>query len=287
LDMLVRKGNQGLFDGHPYLNELLIWDKQNNKNRNLLALSRRIRNERYDHVINCQRFFSTGMLTAFSGANERIGYSKNPLSFLFDRTVPHHIGDGRHETDRLNDLVAHLTDGKAAFPALFPLESNRLKTKRSGTYVTIAPASVWHTKQWPPHKWIGLIELLPPLLEVLLIGGPSDKELCDRIKLEARRGEVLAGKLSLLDTAALMKGAEMNYVNDSAPLHIASAMRAPVTAVFCSTVPSFGFGPLGDNGKVVETTKELECRPCGLHGRNTCPLGHFNCAEQIEPDQVR
>ena len=43
----------------------------------------RIRKNRYDKVINVQRFFATGILTAFSRAKESIGFDKNPLSFLF------------------------------------------------------------------------------------------------------------------------------------------------------------------------------------------------------------
>jgi heptosyltransferase-2 len=83
-----------------------------------------------------------------------------------------------------------------------------------------------------------------------------------------------------------MKDAVMNYTNDSAPLHFASAINAPVTAVFCSTVPSFGFGPVRDNGCVVETKEQLSCRPCGLHGHKTCPQGHFKCAYEITNEQL-
>jgi heptosyltransferase-2 len=78
-----------------------------------------------------------------------------------------------------------------------------------------------------------------------------------------------------------MKGAKMNYVNDSAPLHIASAMNAPVTAIFCSTVPEFGFGPLSDRSRVVEIQEDLYCRPCSVHGLNECPEQHFKCALRI------
>jgi heptosyltransferase-2 len=79
-----------------------------------------------------------------------------------------------------------------------------------------------------------------------------------------------------------MQGAVMNYVNDSAPMHIASAMNARVTAVFCSTVPAFGFTPLSDHHCIVQTQHPLDCRPCGLHGYKACPKGHFKCAETIE-----
>jgi heptosyltransferase-2 len=156
---------------------------------------------------------------------------------------------------------------------------------RSAPYITIAPASVWFTKQWTAEKWIELIKILPADHRIFLIGAPGDIPLCVRITREAGRGEVLAGKLSLLGTAALMQGAAMNYVNDSAPLHIASAMHAPVTAVFCSTVPAFGFGPLHANSRIVERPAPLYCRPCGLHGYTACPEGHFKCALEIEVRQ--
>ncbi len=78
----------------------------------------------------------------------------------------------------------------------------------------------------------------------------------------------------------------MNYVNDSAPMHFASAVNAPVTAVYCSTIPAFGFGPLSDNSHIVQVTEPLSCRPCGLHGRAKCPLGHFHCARLIHNDQL-
>jgi heptosyltransferase-2 len=75
------------------------------------------------------------------------------------------------------------------------------------------------------------------------LGGPGDKKLCEELKTECNQENivVLAGSLSFLESAALMKDATMNFTNDSAPLHIASAMDAPTTAVFCSTVPGFWF----------------------------------------------
>jgi heptosyltransferase II len=78
----------------------------------------------------------------------------------------------------------------------------------------------------------------------------------------------------------------MNYVNDSAPMHFASAVNAPVAAIYCSTIPAFGFGPLSDKKFNIEIKEPLSCRPCGLHGYKACPLTHFNCAYKIEDDQL-
>ena len=107
-----------------------------------------------------------------------------------------------------------------------------------------------------------------------------------QINQKNKQVEILAGKLSFLQSAALMKQAKMNYVNDSAPLHFTSAVNAPVTAIFCSTIPAFGYTPLSDRSFIVETKEHLICRPCGLHGRKACPLGHFKCAYGIETAQV-
>ena len=83
-----------------------------------------------------------------------------------------------------------------------------------------------------------------------------------------------------------MQNAKMNYVNDSAPLHLASALNAPVTAVFCSTIPNFGFGPLSDISHIVQVNEKLDCRPCGLHGFKECPEKHFKCALNIKTEEL-
>ena len=107
----------------------------------------------------------------------------------------------------------------------------------------MSPASVWFTKQLAKEKWVELIEAIGRKKTIYLLGAPGDAELCNALITATHDGvQSLAGQLSLLQSAALMEGATMNYVNDSAPMHLASAMNAPVTAIYCSTVPYFGFG---------------------------------------------
>jgi heptosyltransferase-2 len=63
-------------------------------------------------------------------------------------------------------------------------------------------------------------------------------------------------------------------------------MNAPVRAVFCSTVPAFGFYPVSDDAEVIEVDYDLYCRPCGLHGYKQCPEGHFKCARDIHIEKL-
>jgi heptosyltransferase-2 len=284
IDFLLRKGNETILANNPHIREILIWDKKNGKYRNLRQMLIRIRSRKYDVVVNVQRFISTGVLAAFSGAKRIIGFDKNPLSFLFTNKVKHVIGSKEHpvhEVQRNLALISELTDGSMVRPKVYPSEKDFQQVKTEGSYVTMAPASVWFTKQLPVPKWLEAIALLPAEVSVYLIGGREDIPLCEAIRRSSGRDNVinLAGRLSLMESAALMKNALMNIVNDSAPLHLASAVNAPVTAVFCSTIPAFGFGPLSDQSTIIETKLALDCRPCGLHGFRRCPKGHFRCAE--------
>jgi heptosyltransferase-2 len=291
LDILVRKGNESLFQSHPFLNQVLVWDKKNNKYQNWVGLLFKIRSSQYDLVLNAQRFAATGAWTAFSKAKIKIGFDKNPFSFLFTHVVVHQFSEkGQHEIDRNHQLLSSLFLTKVAMPKLYPTAADELAVSsyQQLPYLCIAPASVWFTKQFSIEKWVDLINEIPFKGPIYLIGGPGDKLLCDQILQKINRKLVvnLAGRLSFLASAALQKKAVLNYVNDSAPMHFASAVNAPVVAVYCSTLPNFGFGPLSDKSFIVQTNEALACRPCGIHGKKQCPLKHFDCAKTIKMDQL-
>jgi heptosyltransferase-2 len=293
IDFLVRKGNEPLLENHPFLNKLLIWEKKKGKLKNLWGLLKTIRKAKYDKVINVQRFAATGLLTAFSGAKETIGYDKNPLSGFFSTIVPHIVSSAenqRHEIDRCNDLIKHFTDDIAFKPRLYPSKADLdlVKQFKNEPYIVVAPASVWFTKQFPADKWVAFLKRISTELNIYIIGAPADEPLAESIiaGLPGKKIKSLCGKLSFLQSTALIRDAKMNYVNDSAPMHFASSVNAPTAAIYCSTVPAFGFGPLSEIRAIIETEEYLTCRPCGLHGYAACPEGHFKCAWGIREDQL-
>lgn len=289
IDFLLRKGNESLLAGHPFLNTILIWDKKSGKKKNLIRLIKEVRGSHYDMIFNLQRFTSSGLLTFFSGAKEKIGFDKNPFAFCYTKKIKHTIGDHKHEVQRNLALVSPDDTGVIEKPHLYPAlaDFESVKQYKTSPYICIAPSSVWFTKQYPAHKWVDFINRITGY-KIYLLGALSDGDLCNQIITRSDNKNIasLAGNLSFLQSAALMKDAVMNYSNDSAPMHIASAVNAPVTAVFCSTIPAFGFGPLSDQSFIVETKVALDCRPCGLHGYQACPKGHFKCALTIESDQL-
>ena len=290
VDFLLRAGNGSLLHDHPRLRRVLVWEKRRGKYRDWWRLLREIRSAGYDTVVNPHGYAATGLWTALSGARHRLGFRQNPLSAAYTHRAHLDKGDGTHEVDRNDRLLdplyaaGELERRGGPRPRLYPSAGELAAAEATpGPFVTIAPASVWYTKRYPPERWIALINRLPAGTHVHLLGGPGDLALCNEIAAAADRGCVVrAGELSLLGSAALMARARMNYVNDSSPVHLASAMDAPVRAFFLSTTPALGYGPLSKDAVVRETDRGLSCRPCGKTGKRACPLGHFACSD-IEP----
>lgn len=280
IDYLIRKGNEQLFENHPFINKIWIWDKKKNKLKNQIELIFEFRKVKYDYVINCQRYLSSGLFSIFSGAKCTIGFDKNPISILFSKKVKHNF-DGSHEVERNQKLIESITDSIPSKPRLYPKETF---SKSDSKYISISPSSVWFTKQFPQHKWVEFINIVPSEIQIYLLGAPLDEAFNQDIISQSARKEGIfnkAGEYTLLESAGLMKNAVLNYVNDSAPMHLCSAVDAPVCVVYCSTIPAFGFGPLSTNSTIIQTEEKLDCRPCGIHGHKACPAGHFKCAETI------
>src|SRR5690606_1841997 len=120
---------------------------------------------------------------------------------------------------RYTQLVEDFVGEKVYEPKLYPSQNDidLVKNYLVEKYICIAPASVWFTKQVPVEKWIELCGRISPDTVVYLLGAPTDKALCEQIINNSShpKTQSLAGSLSLLQSAALMKSAAMNYVNDS------------------------------------------------------------------------
>lgn len=290
IDVLVRKGNEKLFDGHPFIREVRIWNKSNRKYARLIQELRSVRRVGYDAVINPHRHGSSGAITAFSKASIRSGFSNNPWSFAFTHRSRHQLEGGRHEVERNHELIAPWCPDHM-LPRLYPSSQLAIPHEWKGA-VVLAPASQWFTKKWPAEKWVALIHQLAvsiPEVPVVLMGGPDDESLLHSLMQRARRHPQLHRTPPLSSLAFAMgvvAQASTVVSNDSAPLHLASALHCKAVAVFCSTLPEFGFGPLTPGSFSIQMEGELKCRPCGSHGHKKCPEGHFQCAQAIEVNRV-
>ncbi len=152
--------------------------------------------------------------------------------------------------------------------------------------ICLFPGSVWRTKQWTEE---GFLELGQKLYEqghsLLIMGGPGEEELAERIAAVIPGAQSLAGKTTQLETLVVLSKADMVVTNDSAGQHLAALVGTPTVSVFGPTVLEFGYRPWNSKAVIVER-KGLSCRPCGKHGHNKCPIGTHECMKKISSTEV-
>jgi heptosyltransferase-3 len=156
----------------------------------------------------------------------------------------------------------------------------------SGQFVHFHPGSRWQFKCWLAERAAALIDALAKRGErIVLTAAPDERELAliAAIRRHASAQVVdLSGKLSLKQLAALTAKAKLFIGVDSAPMHIAAAMRTPVVALFGPS-SEFEWGPWQVPHRIVAST-EHPCRPCGNDG---CGGGKVSeCLTQLPLDSV-
>jgi heptosyltransferase-2 len=285
-----------VLENNPHLNEILVYDKRKKKGvGSFLQIIIRIRERRFDLAMIPHRSMRSALLAYLSRISERIGFDKSAGSFLFTNKVVYPLNV--HEVDRnlslLSGFNAHPTE---ASPELFPSPEDFSYARKllldSGVreedkIVGIAPGSVWATKRWLPERFAEVSQLLMEKagVKAVFLGSEDDRKLCERIaKLMKDKPLILAGRTDILQSAAIISFCKVILSNDSAPVHIASAMRRPVVAIFGSTSPEFGFAPYGKGHLIIQ--KKMDCRPCGIHGRGECPQKHFRCIKDTTTEEV-
>lgn len=180
------------------------------------------------------------------------------------------------------DAGGHLLPIPAALQGQLNLASDYVFSKK----IAIFPGSVWATKKWTEEGFAKTANHFNDQgYQVFLMGGPDEKELCLKIQTQTPRSQVLAGSLSIADSVKFIQTCALVIANDSAPTHMAACQGIPVVSIFGPTVLEMGFRPWSSNAVIVENNN-LDCRPCGKHGHQQCPLGHHHCMKQIAANTV-
>ena len=153
--------------------------------------------------------------------------------------------------------------------------------------LAIAPGARWPTKRWPAERFAAVAQELARErgAAVVILGGPDEAHLASALydSLEVPAINV-AGSLSLMHSAALLSRCRLLIGNDSGLMHMATALRVPVVAIFGPTVQEFGFYPFQARAEVV--SEPLSCRPCSTKGSLHCPRGHHACMQDISTARV-
>ena len=287
VDVVTTPAAAALIETHPAVGTVFRYDKRGAERglRGVWRLSRQLRARGYLRAYLPHRSWRSAALARLAGIGERVGFADSPAATTYTRRVVR-PGDA-HEVERLLALAGNIGDAPPVHVALTAddlAEADRWLRARGleSGFVAIAPGSIWGTKRWP-----GYAELAGSLdRPAVIVGGRDDARLAADVMAQAPgRAHSVAGELGLRASAALLARAAVLVTNDSAPLHLATAVGTPIVAVFGPTVPSFGFGPRGRRDLVVEHPS-LGCRPCSAHGPQVCPLGHHRCMRELSVETV-
>ena len=295
VDVVTTRASAPLLANHPAVREVIVYDKRDADRGlgGLLRLARQLRATQYEVAFLAQGSWRSSALALIAGIPSRVGFSTSAGRLLYTKRVPYDAG--LHHAARL--LMLARPNGREATvdelrPTLYPGAAEREAVdallRAHGVVageplIALAPGSVWATKRWPFYP--ELASSLANAGRVVIVGGADDRELAEAITRVQANAIDATGALSLLAAAELIARTSVLVTNDSAPLHLGSAMSTPTVAIFGPTVPEFGFGPLAPRAIVVGHTA-LSCRPCDAHGPQRCPLGHFRCMKELDPSSI-
>lgn len=282
-----------ILKNNPNINEIIEYDKRGAHKgiRGIYELGKRLRYENFNMVITPHRYLRSSFLTWLSRSPIRKGYDIASGKIFFTEKI--HYDKSKHEVEKLLSFVNSLeTQNKRYEIELFPDKTSiekidniwKMNDFENKKIIIVAPGSKWFTKQWPVEYFNKVIDKFSEEenIKVVVVGGKDEIS----IPLHTEKIVDLRGKTSLLDLAEVLKRGDVVLTNDSSPIHIASASKNPrIIALFGPTVKEFGFFPWSKNSEVLEI-ENLSCRPCGIHGGNKCPEGHFKCMREITPEKV-
>ena len=279
-----------ILKNNPKIKEIIVYDKRG-KDKGFgafISFVRKIRKLKIDVCLTPHRYLRSSILSLLSGASIRVGYDIASLAFVYNKKIKY--DKTKHEVEK---LLSFIDDSPKRYELeIYPSEKEKIKIdtilknfSQNKKIILIAPGSKWFTKRWPEEYFRILIQNLVKKDDLLIVitGGKEEKEIV--LNLDSKVLD-LRGEISLLELAELIKRAILVVSNDSAPIHITSAFPdTRIVGIFGPTVKEFGFFPWSKNSKVFEI-KGLYCRPCAIHGGNSCPEKHFRCMREITTDLI-
>lgn len=295
IDFLCIPSTQEIFSASPYVNDVLVIDKRGKHKSffSLINFARELRNRKYDVIYSSHRSLRTSILVLLSEVDETYGFTNSAIKYVYKNVISYHLN--KHEVQRNFDLIGFKYDEnswrvqpKLNFSDDVNIKvANYLKEVDKNKIIALAPGSIWATKRYPKEKWQEIVNYFSVRnLNVILIGGKDDEELCESI-LQNSNGNVFnaAGKFSIVESIKLLSHCNLLISNDSAPTHFGMCAGIKVLTIYCSTIPQFGFFPYMFGSRFL-SFDNLSCKPCGIHGYKECPLTHFNCANKLQVDEV-
>jgi len=302
LTWVAEKGMAPLLRNHPAIDQLLLIDTKEWRRKffspavwkEIRGFLRYLRSQEFDVALDFQGLFKSAILAAFTGARRRIGMSRydrhEKWSSVFLNEFTAQTSQKSHIIEKNLALLERL-DISGNHQALnFHLEpddeskqyvNEELERLELKDFWILNPGGGWITKLWDVDKWAQLIDCVynDLNLPVLILWGPGEKHLADRIERKTFAPATVSFSTTLPELIALCKKGRLMVSGDTGPLHLASALGVPVVGLFGPTDPNRN-GPWNPHDSTC--TIRYECSPCY---QQSCPIG-IQCMKKLEVPMV-
>lgn len=285
IHFVTKKKNAGLVNSNPYVDKVHLFDD------NLAELLTELENENFDYLIDLHQNIRSNRLKrrlkSPSFAFTKLNFEKWLMVHLKINRLPQkHIVERYLETVSVFDLK---DDGKGLdffIPEEEEFNPTDLPESFQKGYVAFVIAGTYFTKKLPADKVSEICQNIP--FPVILLGGKEESAEGEKVLSESK-GNVLnyAGKISLNQSASLVKNANLVLTNDTGLMHIAAAFEKKILSFWGNTIPEFGMYPYKSNPVSLQLEVEgLKCRPCSKIGYQKCPKKHFRCMKDISTQKA-
>jgi ADP-heptose:LPS heptosyltransferase len=247
----------------------------------------------FDLAVDLRGDFLSIFTAWWLGAERLASRSSRGGGFLLTNVI-HQPDEGKISEVDLNTWFVRRLSGKTATAEKArlkppPEEKVRSMIKKmppdgGDDYICLSVSAPYESRRYPADKWIEVIKLIRKEYDrpILILGGQADFERCEHVA--TRAGDKvfnMAGKFSLLETAACISGARLMIGIDGGLIHIASALDRPVIQLFGRENPVC-FGHYDINEHVIH--KSCQFNPCAESMK--CMLPQSFCMDRISPDEI-
>jgi heptosyltransferase II len=289
-----------LLEGCKEIDEIIIINKNKKDIFYWLKIFKHIKKTRFDLVITSflDKSFKVVFFSWLTGARYRIGYKNKEYGWLYSHQVP--ITEKKHEIEYNLDLVRAIglivrrANEKVPFIYTTPLEEElandfllKNSVSRKDLLVGVHPGSglsIGAAKRWSREKFAMLCDhiLTIPKAKVIVFGGPEERYAAEEMaKFMRKKPVIIAGDTDIRTTAALIKRSDLFISNDSGLMHLATAVKTPVLAIFGPTLWWKNY-PWGKNNVIIR--KEMACSPCYNYQSIQCKT--LRCLEMIKVEEA-
>ncbi len=197
--------------------------------------------DKYDTVIDTEQWHRMSAVVArMTRAPISIGFATNERKKLFTHPIPYSLED--YEVDSFLNLVSPLV-GKVFFDPNRPFLSvpseitgrvrPLLESMSGRKIIAIFPGGSIPEKRWEAERFREVAEMLAEKgYGIVVIGGKED--IRDGVEISRGLSDVidLCGKLSLVETSAILKETQLLITGDSGIMHIAYGLGVKTLSVF-------------------------------------------------------